>query len=165
MTSLFNLSSEIVVVTGGVGQLGTSFVRSLAIAGARVVAIDIDCSNDRVAGRFDDLISLDRIRLVESDVTSKSSVEEALSCIRLMWGVPTALVNCAALDSPPGTGSLQNGPFEEYDLALFESVMRVNVRGAVVCCQVFGGDGQGRARCHREHRFNLWPRFAGSTYL
>ena len=50
--------------------------------------------------------------------------------------MPHALVNNAAIDSPPDAPAEEVGPFEHYPEASFDRVMDVNVKGMFVPCQV-----------------------------
>jgi NAD(P)-dependent dehydrogenase (short-subunit alcohol dehydrogenase family) len=134
----FCLDERIVVVTGGMGQLGASFTRALLDAGARVAVIDARVDAAR-AGELFGGAGEDRLRLLQADVTSRPGLEKALADIRAAWGEPHGLVNNAALDSPPGAPASENGPFEDYPEASFDRIMDVNVKGVVLCCQVFGG--------------------------
>ena len=52
--------------------------------------------------------------------------------------MPHALINAAAIDSPPDAPAGENGPFETYPLESWNRVMDVNVTGLMLCCQVFG---------------------------
>jgi len=54
-------------------------------------------------------------------------------------GVPHALVNAAALDSPPDAPAEEVGAFESYPEHSFDEVMAVNVKGTFLPCQVVGG--------------------------
>ena len=81
----------------------------------------------------------DRVWAVQADVTDRPSLERALETITTRWGVPHALVNAAALDSPPGAPASENGPFEEYPESSWTKVLTVNLTGTFLCCQVFGG--------------------------
>jgi NAD(P)-dependent dehydrogenase (short-subunit alcohol dehydrogenase family) len=76
---------------------------------------------------------------VNADVTRRESVLAALDKIKAQWGVPFALVNNAALDSPPDAPADENGPFESYPESSWDKIMDVNVKGVLHCCQVFGG--------------------------
>jgi NAD(P)-dependent dehydrogenase (short-subunit alcohol dehydrogenase family) len=49
------------------------------------------------------------------------------------------LVNCAAIDTRPDAPAEDNGPFENLVEQVFDATMAVNVKGVVLCCQVFGG--------------------------
>jgi NAD(P)-dependent dehydrogenase (short-subunit alcohol dehydrogenase family) len=80
-----------------------------------------------------------RSQYLQTDVTSRESLEEALLSVQKRWGTPYGLINCAALDSPPDSLADVNGPFESYPEFEWERVMDINVKGVFLSCQVFGG--------------------------
>jgi NAD(P)-dependent dehydrogenase (short-subunit alcohol dehydrogenase family) len=125
---LFDLSGRVGVVTGGMGQLGRVYTAGLAERGMRVAVLDV------VPGEVPD-----GARAFEVDVTDRAAIEEALRAIESEWGTPHVLVNNAALDSPPDAPADEVGPFESYPEASFDTVMDVNVKGVLLCCQVVGG--------------------------
>lgn len=139
MGDLFDVSGKIVVVTGGLGQLGRQFTLALADLGARVAVFDVDASRERVAERFGERSEDQAIMFLEADVTDRGSIEGALSRLNDGWGVPHGLVNNAALDSPPNAPIEENGPFERYPEKSWDRVMEVNLKGVFQCCQVVGG--------------------------
>jgi NAD(P)-dependent dehydrogenase (short-subunit alcohol dehydrogenase family) len=121
MTDLFSLEGRVAVVTGGAGQVGSEIVRGLEERGARVAVFDL------VADKF------------PVDVTDSAALEAALQEVVREWGVPHALVNAAALDSPPDAPAEEVGAFESYPERSFDEVMAVNVKGTFLPCQVVGG--------------------------
>lgn len=130
----FALDGRVIVVTGGLGQLGRAFASALLEAGARVAVIDsADPAKAAFAGSGED-----QLRIFQADITSRSALEGVLGAIEAAWGAPFGLVNNAALDAPPDAPAAENGPFEDYPEASFDRVMDVNVKGAMLCCQVFG---------------------------
>jgi len=130
----FALGSRVVVVTGGLGNIGRSFARSLVAAGARVAIVDAG-----TAALPDDLAASDAVAVFRADVTDRASLAAACDAITARWAVPAGLVNAAALDSPPDAPVEENGPFETYPEASWDRVMTVNAKGVFLCCQVFGG--------------------------
>jgi NAD(P)-dependent dehydrogenase (short-subunit alcohol dehydrogenase family) len=76
---------------------------------------------------------------VAADVTARASLERALAEVEARWGTPDGLVNNAAIDSPPDAPASENGPFETYSEASIDRLLDVNVKGVMLCCQVFGG--------------------------
>ena len=126
--SLFDLDGRVAVVTGGMGQLGQVYVRGLVARGMRVAVLDV-AGGDVPEGA----------RAYEVDVTDRAAIEAAERAIEAEWGVPHVLVNNAALDSPPDAPVEEVGPFEDFPEASFDAVMDVNVKGALLCCQVVGG--------------------------
>lgn len=135
--SLFSVVGKVALVTGGLGQLGRQFARTLAARGARVVVLDQRVDSGVAARHFGELAA--SMTFLAVDVTRRDSLEAALREIQARVGIPEVLVNNAALDSPPGSPAGENGPFEDYPEASFDKVMEVNVKGVVLCCQVFGG--------------------------
>jgi NAD(P)-dependent dehydrogenase (short-subunit alcohol dehydrogenase family) len=137
MATSFDLGGRVVIVTGGLGQLGASFARALLAAGARVAVLDAVDGAPRRQALFGDAPE-DVLRLYQADVTSRASLEDVLARIQADLGTPYGLINNAAIDSPPGAPASENGPFEDFPEASFDKVMSVNVKGVVQCCQVFG---------------------------
>jgi NAD(P)-dependent dehydrogenase (short-subunit alcohol dehydrogenase family) len=130
----FALDGRTIVVTGGLGQLGRAFVRALLDAGSKVAVIDAADPSKADFGAGED-----RLRVFQADIARRAELEGVLGAIEASWGTPHGLVNNAALDSPPDSPASENGPFEDYPEASFDRVMAVNVKGTVLCCQVFGG--------------------------
>lgn len=134
---VFSLEKRVVAVTGAFGMLGRQFCLELSRRGALVAALDRTADSARAAELFG--ASEGRILPVSVDVTSRASLESALGVVTAELGVPDGLVNAAALDSPPGAPASENGPFEEYPESSWDSVMSVNVKGVLLCCQTIGG--------------------------
>lgn len=130
---IFSVEGKVVVVTGGCGQLGRQFGAALAGRGARVAVFDV-----APGGRAPSVAGGDFLTC-EVDVTRRESIEAGLAQVTSRWGAPHALVNGAALDSPPGAPAEENGPFETYPESSWDQVMEVNAKGVFLCCQVVGG--------------------------
>lgn len=137
MSDLFDVRGRVVVVTGGMGQLGTEFTRTLASRGANVVVLDVDVSPAKRPEIAKE--ARDRVIYVAADIRKRPELERALGEIEKKWGAPHALINNAALDSPPDAPASENGPFEEYPKESWDRVLDVNLTGTFLCCQVFGG--------------------------
>jgi NAD(P)-dependent dehydrogenase (short-subunit alcohol dehydrogenase family) len=136
---LFDLSERIIVVTGGLGQLGAQFTQTLLERGARVALLDVTADEHSVRKKFGDTFSRAQLLALKTDVTQRASIERALEIITAQWGTPHGLVNNAALDSPPNAPAQENGSFETYPETSWDKVMDVNVKGVMQCCQVIGG--------------------------
>lgn len=137
MKDIFSVKDKVAIVTGGMGQLGRQFSQALADRGARVVVMDRRIPADAAAQAFPRTHS--SMLFLESDVTSRASLEQALAAIQSKWGAPEILVNNAGLDSPPSAPASETGPFEDYPESSWDMVMAVNMKGVFLCCQVFGG--------------------------
>ena len=133
--TLFDVSREIVLITGVAGQLGREYANAFLARGACVVGLDI-----RPAPASDNLATDYPATYIfcSSDVTSKISLFQALAETTTKFGTPTVLVNNAAIDSPPSAPLEENGPFEDYPEASWDKVIDVNLKGVYLCCQVFG---------------------------
>jgi NAD(P)-dependent dehydrogenase (short-subunit alcohol dehydrogenase family) len=135
MSALFSVENRVIVITGGLGQLGLAYANCLAGEAARVALIDVAAAS-LLPGN---LAENPNIRYFAADVTSRASLEAALAALEAIWGPPHGLVNNAGLDSPPASSSEENGPFETYPQESWDKVMAVNAKGPFLCCQVFGG--------------------------
>lgn len=133
---LFSVEGRVVVVTGGLGQLGRQFSQGLVDRGAKVAIFDAGQASGAAAQLIEK--NRDALMSVAVDVTDRGSIEAATKQVTERWGVPYALVNAAALDSPPGAPPEENGPFETYPESSWDRVMSVNVKGTMLCCQVLG---------------------------
>nr|WP_272214055.1 SDR family NAD(P)-dependent oxidoreductase [Marinicella sp. W31]MDC2875876.1 SDR family NAD(P)-dependent oxidoreductase [Marinicella sp. W31] len=106
---MFSVEGRIAVVTGGLGQLGTQFSKSLAEAGAKVAIFSRrPFSEAQIAEKFPGLE--DRIKVYEASVTDKAALQVATDQLIADWGVPHVLVNNAGIDSKPDGGADQNAP-------------------------------------------------------
>lgn len=125
------------VITGGLGQLGRQFSLGLIERGAKVAVFDIRAERDEIIERFASQYA-HNLLLFRVDVTQKESIEANLRKLNEKWGVPHALINGAALDSPPDAPVEENGSFEEYSASSWDRVMEVNVKGVFLCSQAVG---------------------------
>lgn len=133
--NLFNISNEIIVITGVSGQLGAEYADALLSNGATVIGIDMFLSD-----RSENLIKKfnEQFFYYKADITQKTELENLLYVIESKIGTPTVLINNAAIDSPPSGLPDENGPFENYPEASWDKVIDVNLKGVFLCCQIFG---------------------------
>lgn len=133
--TIFDVSNEVVVITGASGQLGGEYAKEFLANGASVVGLDIQSStlSDKLIKQYPSTY-----HFCISDVTDKESLQSALKDINNKFGTPTVLINNAALDSPPDAPPDENGPFENYPEASWDKVIDVNLKGVYLCCQVIG---------------------------
>lgn len=125
-----------ILLTGSSGALGKQYSEAFLRAGNRVAGLDLVLSGSarRLLQKFPRTF-----RWFPADVRSRESLQEAWPRIRRWLGVPTVLINNAALDSPPSAPAGENGPFENYPEESWRKVLDVNLTGIFFCCQVFGG--------------------------
>ncbi|QVI27338.1 SDR family oxidoreductase [Mycolicibacterium neoaurum] len=129
---LFDLTGRVAVVTGAAGGLGSSFSRTLARAGARVVCADFDSEKaDRVA---DNLVASGFIATaVGVDVTDESSVAALVDIAFTEYGQVDILVNNA------GIGDIRAVPMHRVRVEHWRSVIDVDLNGVFLCSRAVLG--------------------------
>jgi len=134
----FSLKGQVAIVTGGGGQLGTEFCRTLAEAGASVVVADLLIEH---ANRTSKLLSDSGYANFpfELDVTRVESTRELVAETVKRFGRLDILVNCAALDPKfdPDAASkgIAPGAFEDYPLEQWNAALNVNLTGIFLVTQ------------------------------
>lgn len=137
--NLFCVKDKVIVVTGGLGQLGQQFSRTLMDRGAKVAIFDMQTDEQGLSKRFGGSYTEERLLVLSVDITRRDSIQDGLAQVNTKWGVPYGLINNAALDSPPDAPVEENGPFETYPESSWDKIIEVNVKGVFLCCQVIGG--------------------------
>ena len=131
---LFGLSGQVAIVTGATGRLGREYVRTLADAGARVAAFDMAGA----PGWFEGLAGGDRpIHAEVVDLTQKAAVEAAFARAAAALGAATILVNTAGMGSSPAAAGLENGPFEDYPEAAWDTMIDSHLKSTLFASQAF----------------------------
>jgi 2-deoxy-D-gluconate 3-dehydrogenase len=141
MSSLFQLTDRVAVVTGGGGLLGAEFCRTLVEAGAQVVVADINTpaaestATNLIQSGYDAMA-------VHTDITSPESVNRMVNVTLETYNRLDILVNSAALDPKfdprhVHTEHLEaaRGAFESYPLHAWQQALNVNLTGTFLCCQ------------------------------
>lgn len=107
-----------IAVTGAGGGIGAATCAWLAERGATVYALDLRPAAEQV-GEF-----------IACDVADPDSVAAAVAAITVAAGRVDGLV--------AGAGIAENDvAAEEMDLATFDRILGVNLRGVFLCCQAF----------------------------
>src|ERR1700687_5860319 len=122
-----DVRDKVVAITGAARGLGQEFARSLAAAGARVIAADInDCAAtlELVAAAGGKGIA------ARLDVTDAGSAHTMVEAGLQAFGRVDALINNAAL-----YGALHGGRFDAIDETEWDAAMAVNVKGIWNCCK------------------------------
>ena len=135
LRQLFGLAGEVAVVTGGLGRLGSEYVRTLAHAGAAVAVFDICHGSNPTLNQ----LMADGYRIVvrQLDITSRAQVRAAMQDVARALGTPPILVNNAGLGSSPSAGDADNGPFEDYPEHAWDSMLDSHLKGMFFVSQAF----------------------------
>lgn len=120
--------------------MGMAYAKAFVEQGALVASLDLVSAPKNDQTGFDRLLVSGRFSNYVADVTRRKDLEEILCVIKKDFGEPEILINNAALDYPPDAPESEVGPFETYPESSLDAVMDVNVKGTVLCCQVFGGN-------------------------
>jgi 2-deoxy-D-gluconate 3-dehydrogenase len=134
----FKLKDRIAIVTGGGGQLGAEFCRTLAEAGAAIVIADIDLP---LAKKVEHSLVTDghQAAAIALDVTRADSTRDLVSETIKRFGRLDILVNSAALDPKFDPGAVQKGVtpggFEDYPLEEWNAALNVNLTGLFLVTQ------------------------------
>jgi len=117
------LDGRVAIVTGGAKGIGRYYAQTLAAEGARVMIADIADGSD-LAAAFANRRGANAVTSAVADISDEEQVRQLVAATISRFGKIDILVNNAALFAP-----LQEQPFEQIDVALWDRVMAVNVRG------------------------------------
>lgn len=137
VSSSFDLSDRVVLITGGAGLLGEAYAWALGEAGAHAIIADLDV--DRSASLALDITEgTDRRSLgLRVDVTEPASVERMVRLTLENFGHLDGLVNNAAIDPKFDADSAgqHTNRFEDFPLEAWQQALDVNLTGMFLCAQ------------------------------
>lgn len=134
MSDQFELHGRVVLLTGGAGILGSRMAGAFVRFGARVAVVDRDGTRAaELAATLNSGAAGVMARGYSVDITSRAQLEALHEQVEKDLGLVDVLVNNAATKSPNFFE-----PFETFPLEDWEAVMRVNLNGVMLSCQVFG---------------------------
>jgi NAD(P)-dependent dehydrogenase (short-subunit alcohol dehydrogenase family) len=116
------LAGQHALVTGGGNGIGRAIAAALTASGALVSVVG------RREGPLQDAVATGHAAFaVSADVTDEAAIRNALATLAQAHGPILVLVNAA--------GAAETAPFQKTTVAMFESMWRVNVGGAVTAIQ------------------------------
>ncbi len=156
LTELFGLEGRRALVTGAGSGIGKGIARRLAQAGAKVAVCDLEA--DRAAAAAAEIGS--GAIAAGCDVSDEASVAALVRDVAEQLGGIDILVNNA--------GIYPTGPVAEMDVADWDRVMAVNLRGPMLCTReavrVMRSGGAGGAILNVSSIDSLHPSFVGMSH-
>jgi len=125
------LQDKVAIITGGGYGLGRAYAMAMAAEGAGVVLADINLQAARRTAADIEAAGGTALPL-EVDVAGEESTLEMTSRTLQRFGAIDILINNAAIF---GRVKLTRVPFYELDLAEWDRVFAVNLKGALLCCR------------------------------
>jgi NAD(P)-dependent dehydrogenase (short-subunit alcohol dehydrogenase family) len=116
-----DFDGRLVVVTGGARGIGRATAERFATAGAQVVIADLDAAATSASAR-----DLD-VHGVPTDVGDPASIDHLFQWLDDQFGALDVLINNAGLGA--------SMPFDSLDVASWDRVQAVNLRGPMLCAQ------------------------------
>ena len=117
------LDGRVAIVTGGAKGIGRHYAKALAAEGARLMIADLADGKD-VADEIARDHGANSVASAVTDVSDEGSVKALVAQTMDRFGKIDVLVNNAALFAP-----LQETKCTEIDVALWDRVMAINLRG------------------------------------
>ncbi|MGO9482280.1 MAG: SDR family oxidoreductase [Candidatus Kryptoniota bacterium] len=130
LEKMFGLKNEVAVVIGGSGVLGGSVAEALAKAGSNI-AIIYNRGKEAAEERVKKIKTFGGdAMMVHADASIKRDLEVARDAIISKWKKVDILINAPGINSPT--------PILEIQEEEWERILRVNLKGIFLSCQVFG---------------------------
>ena len=129
LSNMFGLTGRVAVVIGGTGELCGVMAEGLAGAGAEVVLVG---RNPEKAQAWLDKITAagGKAWFHSAEATSKAEVQGLLAAVLARSGRVDIVINGAGINSAT--------PFFDITEEEFDRIVRVNLKGVFLGCQVFG---------------------------
>lgn len=118
------LQGKVAIVTGGAAGIGRHYSQALAAAGARVMIADI-ADGKAIAEEIAAKSGANSVASTRFDVSDETAVKGIVKQTLDRFGQIDVLVNNAALYA-----KLSPAKYSDIDIALWDQVMAVNVRGS-----------------------------------
>ncbi len=133
---MFSLIGKVIVVTGGTGILGTSFVNAIIDAGGKVAILNTNAEKGEKAIAAIKAKGGDAIAIAGS-VLDEASMTAAKDKIIEIYGKIDGLVNAAGGNVPEGVLKPENDVFT-MNMEGMKKALDLNLWGTLIPVQVFG---------------------------
>ena len=136
METNFSLNDKVIVVTGGTGILGNSFIKGIIQAGGTVGILGRNekIANERVAAIINQ--GGKAVALI-ADVNDETQLRNARKKMLAEFGKIDGLVNAAGGNIPDAVVQPEQDIFK-LNLSALQEVMQLNLFGSILPTQIFG---------------------------
>ena len=129
LNSLFNLTGKVAIVIGGTGMLCGEMAAGLAGAGAEVVLVGR--SEEKAAANLARIHTAGgKAYFVAAEASEKTALEALLAAVLARSGRVDIVINGAGVNSAT--------PFLDIAEDEFDRIVRINLKGVFLGCQIFG---------------------------
>jgi NAD(P)-dependent dehydrogenase (short-subunit alcohol dehydrogenase family) len=136
---IFDVNNRVIIITGGMGQIGAEFVKEFFNRGAKVAVLSRTASKEKALKVFgNEIVNSESFMVTSVDITKKESINNGLDLIESKWGCPDVLINNAGIDTQPTAPPEVSGPFEDFPEEVFKEVVDVNLVGTFLMTQAVG---------------------------
>lgn len=136
---IFDVSGRVVIITGGMGQIGAEFAKEFFNRKAKVVVLSRSASKEKALKVFgSEIVESDSFMVAKADISNKESINRAFDLVESKWGCPDILINNAGIDTQPTAPPEVSGPFEDFPEEVFREVVETNLIGTFLMIQAFG---------------------------
>ena len=135
----FDLTDNVVIITGGAGLLGVQHAEAVAEFGGIPVLWDINLpAAEKAALNISEEYGVESIGM-EVDITDKENINLALQKVLRRYNKIGSLINNAANDPKVGPNTdTAWSRFENFDLDVWSADLAVGLTGAFLCSQAVG---------------------------
>ena len=136
MLEKFFIKEKVVIITGGSGLLGSTFVEAVAEIGGIPVILDLDIKRaNKLSEKIYKKYSITPF-IIKADITNKNSLKKANLKIIRKYKKIDVLINNAA--NNPKLAKKNDTTLENFSLSNWNKDLDVGLKGSFLCCQVFG---------------------------
>ena len=134
---LFSLKNKNIVLTGSAGRLGTQFAHILSKAGANIILVDIDETDNKILEQNLKKQYKTQPKSYQIDISNQNEVEKLSFQLIKDYKTIYGLIN-NAFYSPLQNTEKAALPFEKFPHELWNQMLNVNLTGVFLCSKEIG---------------------------